>query len=123
MGEDEIDLEWHVPGMRFWGPGTRLDLRLKKDGKTPKIGCEPVDRVDEAALRHDIFYTEHSSQRERVEIADKQMIDELKSIENPTCRERLERAIVIQILKVKQNITLTFILLFDWLCSKFTTRG
>ena len=47
--------EMHLPGHSFTGPGTRLDLRLKPDG-APKTFPKPVDRVDNAALRHDFSY-------------------------------------------------------------------
>ena len=41
--------EWHFPGHNFTGPGTRLNERLER-------GDEPVNRVDELALHHDIRY-------------------------------------------------------------------
>lgn len=85
--------------MHFCGPGTRLDVRLNDDG-TPKEDSLPVDRIDEAALRHDKFYASHTNTLERLR-ADKQMIDEVNSIENPTCRECFERAIVTFALHLK----------------------
>lgn len=41
--------EWHLPGHNFTGPGTRLQERLER-------GDEPVNRVDELSLHHDIRY-------------------------------------------------------------------
>jgi len=41
--------EWHFPGHNFTGPGTRLNERLER-------GDEPVNRVDELSLHHDIRY-------------------------------------------------------------------
>lgn len=41
--------EWHFPGHNFTGPGTRLEERLER-------GDEPVNRVDELSLHHDIRY-------------------------------------------------------------------
>jgi len=41
--------EWHLPGHNFTGPGTRLEERLER-------GDEPVNRVDELSLHHDIRY-------------------------------------------------------------------
>ncbi len=41
--------EWHLPGHNFTGPGTRLKERLER-------GDEPVNRVDELSLHHDIRY-------------------------------------------------------------------
>ena len=47
--------EHHLPKYSYAGPGTRLDIRLdEKD--VPKIGEEPINRVDEAAFKHDIAY-------------------------------------------------------------------
>ena len=106
------DLEWHLPGMKYCGPGTDLSLRLNED-RTPKPGWEPVDRVDESALRHDIFYTDHPSIREREKVGDKRMIDELLSINNPTCKEYIERAIVVPILRFKRFVTLLFFNFLD----------
>jgi hypothetical protein len=94
--------EKHIPGMRYCGPGTRLDKKLTDDG-TPKPGCEPVDRVDEAALKHDLAYSRYSDLRHR-NIADKEMIKDLLNIEQATCRERCERCIVIPIMCLKRAI-------------------
>ena len=112
MDETDLDIvdivnaiipgEKHLPGMRYCGPGTRLDLRLDEDG-TPKPGCEPVDRVDEAALRHDIAYSKHNDLRHR-NMADKEMIHSLLNIEQPTCRERCERCFVLPIMYLKRII-------------------
>ena len=99
MNRDNVDLEMHLPGMNFCGPFTNLKNRLNSDG-TPKITSYPVDRIDEAALRHDKFYSKFTSVRKRME-ADKQMITEIKSISNLTCRERIEKRIVIICLSIK----------------------
>ena len=81
---DEVDLdlvdvvnvllpgEKHLPFMRYCGPGTRLDLKLNTDG-TPKPGCEPVDWVDEAALKHDLAYSRHGDLQNKNK-ADKEII-------------------------------------------------
>jgi len=112
MDETDLDLvdivntvlpgEKHLPYMRYCGPGTRLDLKLNEDG-TPKVGCEPVDRVDEAALRHDLAYSRHSDLRNRNK-ADGEMIHELLTITKPTCRERCERCFVLPIMCIKRAI-------------------
>src|SRR5271156_2408878 len=98
-----LPFEKHIPGMRYCGPGTNLLKKLSDDGKTPKKGFEPVDRVDEAALKHDIKYSQHDGLRHRNQ-ADKEMIDDLKHIPNPTIRERFERCIVLPILIIKRII-------------------
>ena len=98
-----LPFEKHLPGMNYCGPGTNLLKKLNDDGKTPKKGYEPVDRVDEAALKHDIKYSQHDDLRHRNQ-ADKEMITDLKNIQNPTCRERFERCIVLPILIIKRII-------------------
>ena len=101
MNDCTDGVEWHIPGMHYCGPGTNLELRLQADGKTPKPGWEPVDRIDEAALHHDLYYSQHHSQREHAQVGDKLMIDEITAINNPTCREHVECAIVLTILRFK----------------------
>ena len=93
--------EMHLPGHSFTGPGTRLDLRLNPDGSY-KTWSKPVDRVDNAAYHHDLAYYKYSDTAHRNE-ADRIMVNELKNIENPTFRERAERAIVIPILATKAH--------------------
>ena len=82
-----LPFEKHLPGMNYCGPGTDLKKRLQPDGTTPKPGHEPVDRVDRAALKHDLAYNNHSGLAERLN-ADKEMIEDLKRIQNPSTRER-----------------------------------
>ena len=84
--------EKHIPGMRYAGPGTNLAKRLDEQGR-PRPGNEPIDRVDTIALRHDLAYSQRADLAGRL-AADRRMLDELKAIESPTCRERTERAIV-----------------------------
>ena len=87
--------------MHYCGPGTNLELHLQPDGKTPKPGWEPVDRIDKAALHHDFYYSQHYYQHECAQVGDKLMIDEIMAINNPTCREHVERATVLPILRFK----------------------
>ena len=54
-----LPFEKHLPGMNYCGPGTNLLKKLNDDGKTLKKGYEPVDRVGEAALKHDIKNSQH----------------------------------------------------------------
>lgn len=96
--------EMHIPGMNFAGPGTRLDLRLNPNG-TPKSDSRPVDRVDEAAYRHDMAYSAFPDVKTR-NVADKVMVSELNEIPNPTLRERVERAAIKPILNTKANFGL-----------------
>src|SRR5271156_5457186 len=106
-----LQSEKHLPSMNYCGPGTNLLLKLNEDGVTPRKGFEPVDRVDEAAMRHDIKYQQYDDLRHRNE-ADKEMLRELRNIENPSCRERMERCIVIPILTFKKWIGSLILRLF-----------
>lgn len=109
---DSTDFEFHLPTMHFCGPGTDLHKRLERDGVTPKKNSQPVDRIDAAALKHDIYYTKHKDARSRI-AGDKQMIDEVMNIENPTCREAFERVIVIAALSLKRFFTICFFKIVD----------
>ena len=44
--------EKHLPGHNFTGAQTNLDKRLINNQPVP--GSEPINRVDAAAMRHDI---------------------------------------------------------------------
>jgi len=91
--------EMHLPGHQFTGPETRLDLRVLPDG-TPHPWSKPINRVDRAAHRHDLAYARHSDTANR-NIADREMVDELNSIQNPTFRGPIERNLVKPILNTK----------------------
>ena len=119
---DSTDFSLHLPGMKYCGPGTDLSVRLNSDG-TPKPGWEPVDRIDEAALKHDLFYTKHTSQRVRAKIGDKQMIDEINNIPNVTCRECVERFIVVTLLTIKRHLTLFTFRVIDWFLGRRIATG
>ena len=116
MNDTTDSVEWHSRGMRDCGLSTNLELRLQPNSKTPKLGWEPVDCIDEAAFHHDIYYSQHLSQRDHAQVGDKLMIDEITSINNPTCREAFERAIVLPILRLKRFLTLLILNLIEWLC-------
>lgn len=107
--------EMHLPFMNYCGPGTRLDIKLNED-KSPKPGFEPVDRVDEAALKHDIAYKNRNF-RARHE-ADKVIINEVLNIPNPTARERCESCIVIAIMFIKKMIDSAIITIIDYFASR-----
>jgi hypothetical protein len=72
------------------GPGTDLDHRLNPD-KTPKPFSMPVNRVDEAAYRHDLQYEKYADVEHRRE-ADNAMIEELKKVRNDSNARWTERA-------------------------------
>ena len=95
-----LPFEKHFPGCNYLGPGTNLEKKLDKVGRPREQRFEPVDRVDEAALKHDIAYTRYPNLRELLP-ADKDMIAEIKQIKQPTCRERCEMCLVLPIMRVK----------------------
>ena len=90
--------------MNYAGLGTRLDPRLDSSGR-PKSDSLPVDRVDEAAYRHNMAYAAFPDTKTR-NIADGVMVSELDEIPNPTLRERAERAVIKPILSTKANFGL-----------------
>ena len=96
--------EMHLAGHNFTGPGTNLNERLKPD-LSPKDWSTPINRVDKAAYVHDLAYAKHRDTANR-NIADRIMINQLKSIPNPTLREQMERAIVMPILSTKEKFGL-----------------
>ena len=96
--------EMHVPGMNFAGPGTRLEYRLNDDG-TPKQFCLPIDRVDQAAYHHDLAYNEFTDTKNR-NIADREMLEQLNSIKDPSFREKIEMAIIKPVINTKQRFGL-----------------
>jgi len=49
---NNLPVELHIPGYRFYGPGTRLRERLAR-------GDQPINPLDAACLEHDKIYAEH----------------------------------------------------------------
>lgn len=97
---NNLPFEMHLPGHNFTGPGTKLDKRLNAD-LTPKSWSKPINRVDQAAYRHDICYAKHKDTKSRNSICDKNMLTELKDIYNPTLREKLDKSLVKKIIGTK----------------------
>ena len=55
---NNLPFELHWPGYNYLGPGTKLDKRLLKNDK-------PINKLDEAAQEHDIFYKNNKNLQER----------------------------------------------------------
>ena len=106
-----IPFEKHLPGMNYCGPGTNLKKKLLEDGVTPRKEYLPVDRVDEIALEHDLQYNKYDDLNHRLD-ADIIMVKKLKKIKNATCRETLERIIVLSIMTIKIFFGKMFIRIF-----------
>ena len=75
---------------------------MNSDG-TPKEWSIPINRVDNAAYRHDLCYSKHDDTKTRNEVCDKTMLGELSEIVNPTLRERIDKSIVGKLIKAKVN--------------------
>ena len=91
-----------MPGHNFTGPGIKLYKRLNPDG-TPKEWSIPINRVDNAAYHHDLYYSKHDDTKTRNEVCDKTMLGELSGSVNPTLRVRIDKSIVGKLIKAKVN--------------------
>ena len=102
------------PVHSFTGPGTKLDIRLEnydeimdhynESGKLditpiPKDFSKPINRIDEAAMIHDVKYISTNLQDRHK--ADVDLIHANNNITSPTAREKLERGLVNMIMKMK----------------------
>jgi len=92
----------HLPGHNFTGPGTKLNKGLNAD-LTPKAWSKAVNRVDQAAYHHDICYVKNKDTKTRNEVCNKEMLEELDGIYDPTLRERIDRGIVRPIIVTKKR--------------------
>ena len=99
---NNLPFEMHLPGHNFTGPGTKLKKRLTSN-LTPKTWSKPVNRVDNAAYHHDVCYLKNKDTKTRNQLCDKNMLDELKGIVNPTLRERMDRSIVDKLIWSKMK--------------------
>ena len=63
---DCINFKFYLPSMHFCGPSTDLNTCLESDGLTPKKNSQPVDCIDAAALKHDIYYSNHRDTHSRI---------------------------------------------------------
>ena len=90
---NKLAFEMHLPGHNFTVPGTKLSKRLNSDG-TPKKWSTPINRVDNAAYRHDLCYSKHDDTKTRNEVCDNTMLGEFSGIVNLTLRERTDKSIV-----------------------------
>jgi len=99
---NSLPFEMNLPEHNFTGPGMKLNKRLNPD-ITPKAWSKPINRVDQAAYRHDICFVKNKDTKTRNEVCDKKMLTELDGIYNPTLRERMERGVVSKIIRTKKR--------------------
>jgi hypothetical protein len=97
---NNLPFEMHLPGYNFAGPGTKLNKRLNDD-LTPKDNSKPINRVDEAAYKHDVCYLKNKDTQTRNTVCDENMLKQLKFY-NPSLRERIDRSIVSKIIGTKK---------------------
>ena len=96
---NNLPFEMHLPRHNFTGPGTKSKKRLNPD-LTPKKWSKPVNRVDKAAYHHDI-YLKNDDTATRKAVCDKNMLQELEGIYNPSLRKRLDKSIVSKLIGTK----------------------
>ena len=99
---NNLPVEMHLLGHNFTGPGTKLNKRLNTD-LTPKEWSKPINRIDKAAYHHDICYLKNNDTATRNNVCDKNMLQEMKNIYNPTLRERMERGLVSTLIGTKKR--------------------
>ena len=99
---NNLPVEMHLLGHNFTGPGTKLNKRLNA-GLTPKEWSKPINRIDKAAYHHDICYLKNNDTATRNNVCDKNMLNEMKNIYNPTLRERMERGLVSTLIGTKKR--------------------
>src|SRR5215211_8366755 len=85
--------EIHFPGSNYQGPGTKFTDRILR-------GDKPVDRVDEAAMHHDLAYHIYKDKDKRHE-ADRKLLADIDSIQNPTFKEKLKAMTTKAVIKPK----------------------
>ena len=99
---NSLPVEMHLLGHNFTGPGTKLNKRLNAD-LTPKEWSKPINRIDKAAYHHDICYLKNMDTETRNQVCDKNMLEEMKNIHNPSLRERMERGLVSTLIGTKKR--------------------
>jgi len=95
-----IPNEWHLLGHSFSGPFSRLDLRLNED-LTPKEWSMPINYLDEACYHHDIEYLKAGDDLDQKHEADARLIDKIKDYPPKSLKERLDKFIIMQAIKLK----------------------
>ena len=78
----------HIPGHNFTGCGTKLSKGLNPN-LTPNDWSKPINRVDNAAYQHDVCYLKNKDIKKRNRVCDKNMLDEMDGIVNPTLIDKI----------------------------------
>ena len=92
----------HLPGHRYTGPGTDLNVRLDENDD-PRPGYEPFNQIDEISMKHDICYRDMPTGKHR---CDENMLDSLKKVKPQNFREKVDRALVRSLIGTKYKLGL-----------------
>lgn len=97
---NKLPFQFHLPGHNYTGPGTNVHRNIA-------LGVKPINKVDEAAMRHDIAYHEALKNGLPQKEADLKFLSETKDIyndSNNTLRERGEAFLVNKIIGLKNYL-------------------
>ena len=95
----------HLPVHNITVPGTKLYTKLNSDGTLNKWSI-PINRVDNAANHHDLYFSKNNDNKTRNRICDRTMLNELNEIVNPTSREGIVKSIAGKLIHAKVNFEL-----------------
>ena len=96
----EKGLVW--PGHKYTGPWNPLSKQLDEND-LPIQGQEPVNKVDEISLRHDICYRDHSNEKKR---CDDVMLEQLNNLKPENWRESIYKRAIGTIMGIKSKLGL-----------------
>ena len=96
----EKGLVW--PGHKYTGPWNPLSKQLDEND-LPIQGQEPVNKVDEISLRHDICYRDHSNEKKR---CDDVMLEQLNNLKPENWRESIDKRAIGTIMGIKSKLGL-----------------
>ena len=86
-------IEFHWPGYQYMGPGTKLEMRLKR-------GDPGINRLDRIAKKHDIDYSKAKTLQDKHQ-ADRLMVQRIEGL--PGRKTKTER-LVKNIMKAKVKL-------------------
>ena len=90
------------PGHKYTGPWNPLSKQLDEND-LPIQGQEPVNKVDEISLRHDICYRDHSNAKKR---CDDVMLEQLNNLKPENWRESIDKRMIGSIMGAKSRLGL-----------------
>lgn len=90
------------PGHKYTGPYNPLSEQLDEND-IPIKGQEPVNKVDEISLRHDICYRDYPDEKKR---CDDVMLNELNNLKPENWRESIDKRAIGTIIGAKSKLGL-----------------